>query len=83
MSKSKQITISTLLKQQQAEIRAIVHLIEENLEPLKIDCQAQIGRLEHENDVRWDCYDIKNWQAMLRNLNNAEKLLKKLKGVKL
>ena len=83
MSKCKQIPITTLLKQQQAEIKSIIHLIEENLEPIKIDCQAQIGRLEHENDVRWDCYDVRNWQAMLRNLNNAEKLLKKLKAIKL
>ena len=41
MSKCKQITITTLLKQQQAEIKSIIHLIEENLEPIKIDCQEQ------------------------------------------
>ena len=83
MSKCKQIPITTLLKQQQAEIKSIIHLIEENLEPIKIDCQEQIGKLEHDNDVKWDCYDVRNWQAMLRNLNNAEKLLKKLKAIKL
>lgn len=83
MSKGKQITISTLLKQQQDEIRSIVHLIEENIKPIKEDCQDQADHLKERQDVSWDCYDIKNWTAMVDSVARAEKLLKKLKGIKL
>lgn len=83
MSKSKQVSISTLLKQHQVEIKAIAHLIEENIKPIKEDCQAQADHLKERQDVSWDCYDIKNWSSMVDSLTRAEMLLKKLKGIKL
>lgn len=83
MSKCKQVSITTLLKQQQAEIRSIIHLIEGNIKPIREDCQAQADHLKERQDVSWDCYDIKNWSSMVDSLTRAEMLLKKLKGIKL
>lgn len=37
------------------------------------DVESQSNSLEHNNDVKWDCYNIDNWNNMVENLYTTRK----------
>lgn len=81
--KSKTESIVQQLTNRRNEIKTLVMEVKAELAPVLEDCQIQAGYLRSRKDVNWDCYDIKNWEAMVRSLKRAEKLLMKIKGINL